>query len=94
MLRPELARWAKAFRWSLTQTRCVLKLAHRHRNAAYHRDGHNPGVLHLICFLQLDAVCQLLPAVTSSGASGSFERRPRADLRSTPPGPHGSRTQS
>ncbi len=41
-----------------------LKLAHRHRNAAYHRDFHNAGVLHLICLLQLDAVCRLLSATT------------------------------
>jgi len=42
-----------------------LRLAHRHRNAAYHRDDHNPGILHLICLLQLQAVCGLLSAKTS-----------------------------
>lgn len=39
-----------------------LKLAHRHRNAAYHFGQHNPGVLELICLLQLRSVCHLLPA--------------------------------
>lgn len=43
-----------------------LKLAHRHRNAAYHRDHHNPDVLHLVCFLQLHAVCHLLTRTTTS----------------------------
>jgi len=41
-----------------------LKLAHRHRNVAYHGDQHNPGVLHLICLLQLRSVCNLFPAIT------------------------------
>ena len=43
-----------------------LRLSHRHRNAAYHRDQHNPGVLELICLLQLRSVCHLLPATTES----------------------------
>lgn len=43
-----------------------LKLAHRHRNAAHHLDQHNPGVLELICLLQLRSVCHLLPATTES----------------------------
>lgn len=41
-----------------------LKLAHRHRNAAYHLDQHNPGVLELLCLLQLRSVCHLLPSTT------------------------------
>jgi hypothetical protein len=48
-----------------------LKLAHRNRNAAYHFDQHNPGVLELICLLQLSSVCHLLPA-TMERVSISF----------------------
>jgi hypothetical protein len=48
-----------------------LKLAHRHRNAAHHLDQHNPGVLELICLLQLRSVCHLLPA-TMAPVSISF----------------------
>ena len=51
-----------------------LKLAHRHRNAAHHLDQHNPGVLELICLLQLSSVCHLLPA-TTEGISISFAGR-------------------
>lgn len=51
-----------------------LKLAHRHRNAAYHFDRHNPGVLELICLLQLRSVCHLLPA-TMERISISFAGR-------------------
>lgn len=53
-----------------------LKLAHRHRNAAYHRDDHNPGVMHLICLLQLQAVCGLLAATTSRITVGVREEVP------------------
>lgn len=53
-----------------------LKLAHRHRNAAYHRDDHNPGVLHLICLLQLQAVCRLLAVTTSRITVGVREEVP------------------
>jgi hypothetical protein len=51
-----------------------LKLAHRHRNAAHHLDQHNPGVLELICLLQLRSVCHLLPA-TMEPISISFAGR-------------------
>jgi hypothetical protein len=43
-----------------------LRLAHRHRNAAYHRDRHNAGVLRLVCLLQLRSVCHLLPKTIES----------------------------
>lgn len=56
-----------------------LKLAHRHRNAAYHGDRHNPGVLHLICLLQLRSVCNLFPAVTDR-LSISFAGRDLPDV--------------
>lgn len=36
-----------------------------HRNRAYHADGHNAGVLHLVGLLQLEALTRLLPATTS-----------------------------
>jgi hypothetical protein len=51
-----------------------LKLAHRHLNAAYHLDHHNPGILELICLLQLRSVCHLLPA-TMESLSISFAGR-------------------
>jgi hypothetical protein len=53
-----------------------LRLAHRHRNAAYHRDDHNPGVLQLICLLQLHVVCGLLAATTSRTTVGVREEVP------------------
>lgn len=43
----------------------VLRIAHSARNAAYHRDEHNPKVLRLFALLQFEAVCQLLAATTS-----------------------------
>jgi hypothetical protein len=72
-----------------------LKLAHRHRNAAYHGDRHNPGVLRLISLLQLDAVCRLLPATTPAIAFGmSADRVPpglvRHGVRSAPSHGQGS----
>jgi hypothetical protein len=57
-------------------TAACLRLAHRHRNAAYHRDDHNPGVLQLICLLQLQAVCGLLAATTSRVTVGVREEVP------------------
>ena len=53
-----------------------LTLAHRHRNAAYHRDDHDPGVLQLICLLQLQVVCGLLTATTSRVTVGVREELP------------------
>lgn len=53
-----------------------LRLAHRHRNAAYHHDDHNPGVLQLICLLQLQAVCGLLAVTTSRITVGVREEVP------------------
>jgi hypothetical protein len=53
-----------------------LTLAHRHRNAAYHRDDHNPGVLQLICLLQLQVVCGLPTATTSRVTVGVREELP------------------
>lgn len=57
-------------------TAACLKLGHRHCNAAYHRDDHNPGVLQLICLLQLQAVCGLLAATTSRITVGVREEVP------------------
>jgi hypothetical protein len=55
----------------------ALRLAHVHRNAAYHRDRHNPGVLRLLCLLQFDAVCHLLAATTPSFGIGGLSSESR-----------------
>jgi hypothetical protein len=39
--------------------RAILGLSHSHRNAAYHRDEHNPEVILVIAALQLTAVTRL-----------------------------------
>jgi hypothetical protein len=55
----------------------ALRLAHTHRNAAYHRDDHNPAVIRLVCLLQFEAVCCLLAATTSSLTIGGVTQNAR-----------------
>jgi hypothetical protein len=53
------------------EQRAALRLAHVHRNLAYHRDRHDESVVQLIALLQFEALCALWPAVTSSlGVAG------------------------
>jgi hypothetical protein len=55
----------------------ALRLAHEHRNAAYHGDLHNPAVLRLVCLLEFEAVCHLLAATTSGLTIGGASRDER-----------------
>jgi hypothetical protein len=55
----------------------VFKIGHSYRNAAYHRDIHNPQVTHEIGRLLFMSVCNLVESYYKNGvSSGGFEPQP------------------
>ncbi len=55
----------------------VLKIGHSYRNAAYHRDIHNPQVTHELGRLLFMSVCNVVQSYYRNGVSaGGFEPHP------------------
>ncbi len=64
-------------RFITSEDSIVLKIGHSYRNAAYHRDVHNPRVTHEIGSLLFMAVCNLVKSYYKNGVStGGFEPQP------------------
>src|SRR5262249_54128834 len=58
----------------------VLRIAHRYRNAIYHRDSHNPALVGILARLMLQATCSLFVSTQAGHWGTSDGQRQLGDL--------------